>query len=57
MQVSKKSQNQGKKPPDESRGLNNFGCDRLRYSRCDAEQPIVDIACGGTRSQSAVNAL
>ncbi|WP_334929462.1 hypothetical protein [Nostoc sp.] len=32
-----------RKPPDESRGLGNFGCDRLRRA--------------GTRSQSAINAL
>ncbi|WP_196510435.1 hypothetical protein [Nostoc sp. NZL] len=27
MQVSKESQNQGRKPPDKSRGLDNFSCD------------------------------
>ena len=25
--ISKESPNQNRKPPDESRGLNNFGCD------------------------------
>ncbi|MBD2564578.1 hypothetical protein [Nostoc foliaceum] len=44
MQVSKESQNQGRKPPDKSRGLDNFSCDvcsersdlsRLRGRVCD----------------------